>query len=189
MAGPHAWGRDGEGEGARQQRRGPGEQLILMGFSQPWGLELDLAVNRSWQSPKIRGTPGRSMFSRAAGLQQGRRECSRVFLEAGGLGIAPASLQLCAGEPSVWLPQWSSNQAANEGLRPGKVCRGPGTAHFGGMEQLAAAPNGSQHFLWARLQTPPWWAGRGVSCSGCLFIGHCLKCQVHLDALNTCMSH
>lgn len=108
----------------------------------------------------------------------------------GGLGTAPASLQLGAGEPAVGLPQWSSNQAAKEGLKPGKVCRGPRAAcYFGGMEQLAAAPDGSRHFLWARLQPPPWWAGRGVSRSGCLFIGHCLKCQVHLDALNTCMSH
>lgn len=46
------------------------------------------------------------------------------------------------------------------------------------------SPRCSRPFLWARLQTPPWWAGRGLCRSGCLLIGRCLKCQAHLDALN-----
>lgn len=119
----------GREKGARWQRRGPGERLVLTGLSQPWGLELDLAVNQSWQSPKIRGTPGRSMFSRAVGLQQGKMECSRVFLEAGGLGIAPTLLRLGAGEAPVGLPQWGSNQAAKGRLKPGKD--GAGSVHSG----------------------------------------------------------
>lgn len=51
----------------------------------------------------MRGTPGSSTFSRAVGLQQGRREHSRVFLEAGGLRIVPTWLWLGAGEALVGL--------------------------------------------------------------------------------------
>lgn len=73
----------------------------------------------------MRGMSGCSMFARAAGLQQGRSEHSRVFLEAGGLGIATTSLQLGAGDSSVGL-----QLGCEGGLRLGKD--GARLIHLGG---------------------------------------------------------
>lgn len=54
--------------------------------------------------------PGPSVFSRAAGLQQEKRESFRVFFEAGGFGADPALL-------------WMSAKAASLGCEGGTKAR------------------------------------------------------------------
>lgn len=65
--------------------------------------------------PQMRRMPGPSLFSRAVGLPQEKRECSRVFLEARGFGTEPALLWLRAKAASQ-----GSKGAVEEELKPEK---------------------------------------------------------------------
>lgn len=71
--------------------------------------------------------PGPSTFSRAVGLQQQKRECSGVFLEASGFGTDPALLW-----PSAKAASLGSKWAMKGGLKPEKD--GLRLVHRGGVK-------------------------------------------------------
>lgn len=282
----HAWPEPTPGEGTgrdkggvRQRRRGLGERLIPTGLSQPWGPELDLAINRRAGRVPNKGAARTQGVFKGCGAAAGKEGALRGFLEASGLGIAPTSLRLGARVPPVGLPRWGRNWGAKaregwsragpprgvrtERLRAlclrkmelkklkgvlfpprvrqpdssgafGKpsfwslaclsvwehtylayekeptilstpcniwpwlcshsaalqVRRGPRAArYFGGMEQMAAAPDAVGFSSGRGCSPVRGGQGGGLCRSGRLFIGCCLKCQVRLDALNARASH